>query len=555
MSHTTPPEDSPYLYDDKKNHEGGVAIVEIGHPDDDLATTHFGEHGIRRDLPPRVVSMIAIAGTIGTGLFLGSGGALVKGGPVGMWLGYTMMGAAVGMMMTTLGEMSCFNPNVGGFIEMTTKYFDPALGFMCGVNYILQAGFGIPTELAAIAILFSYWDTNSKHAAIYIIVFLILTVAVNIIGVKWYGEIEFVFACLKVAMLVGLMLFGLIADLGGIPPKHEFIGGRYWREEPFNDNFRGVKPVELSRFLGFWGVFTQAAFSYSAIESVASLAGEAHNPRKTLRMAIRTVFYRIAGIYVLATLIIGLVVSQNSPDLKSAMANGHGTAGASPFVVVAKQMQVKVLPHIVNAVVITSALSSGNEQTYAFARSLMAMARNGQAPKIFLSTSKLGIPWAGVALSAVFACLGFLSAGSSGAAQAFTWLQNLSALSCLVSWASICLAYTRFMKACKLQGVDRKKFVFRGYGQPYMAWFCFVFFTIVLVFNGFAAFIPTFNVSDFFASYVTVPVVLISFVGWKIAKKTKMPRLEDIDLSAGPKEALVGTRYDPNSPEYDGRYA
>lgn len=351
-------------------------------------------------------------------------------------------------------------------------------------------------------------------------------------------------ACVKVATLVGLMIFGLIADLGGIPTNREFIGGRYWRNEPFNDNFMNIRPVPLSRFAGFWAVFTKAAFSFSAIESVALIAGEAHNPRRTMKMAIRTVFYRIVGIYVLSTLIIGLTVSQYSPLLLTSMKDGAGTAGASPFVVLCKQMNVRVLPHIINGVVVTSALSSGNEQMYALSRGLMGMARNGQMPKIFLKTSKQGIPYAGVLLSGLCGFLAFLCV-SEGSNVGFVWLSNLSALSGLTTWICICISYIRFQKAMKVQGIDRKNLVFRGFLQPYLSYFAIFFFLIILIFNGYAAWIPKFNVSTFFASYITLLVILLAFVTWKLVKKTRLVPLEEIDLSGGPKEAMMGTRYDP----------
>lgn len=271
------------------------------------------------------------------------------------------------------------------------------------------------------------------------------------------------------------MLFGLIADLGGIPPKHEYIGGRYWRDHPFNDNFKGlgIKPVGLSRLLGFWGVLTKAAFAYATVESVGILAGEAHNPRRTLRMAVRTVFYRIVGIYCLATMIIGLTVSQFDENLLRGLKSGSGTAAASPFVAICVTFNVKALPHIINAVVVTSALSSGNEQTYALSRSMMAMARNGQLPKIFLSTTKTGVPWPGVIVSFAFGCLSFLSV-SNTSTVAFNWLTNLSALSSLFTWIAICWCFVRFKKACAIQGIDRSKFVLKGWGQPYLAWVCII---------------------------------------------------------------------------------
>ncbi|KAL1407165.1 hypothetical protein Q8F55_006579 [Vanrija albida] len=520
---------------------------------DDLTHTHVGEHGTKRDLPPRVVSMIALAGTIGTGLFLGSGSALTLGGPVGAFLGYTVMGVFVGFMMYCLGEMTCYAPNIGGFIEMGNKYVDPAVGFAIGINYILQQGMSIPSELSAIAVMITYWDHNPKHMPGYIVAVLFLPILANILAVKFYGEIEFFFSCLKLVTLVGLVIFGLIVDVGGVPPHHEFIGGRYWRTEPFNDNFKNVTPVSFSRFLGFWAVLTKAAFSYGNIESIGLVAGEAHNPRQSMRKAIRAIFYRVVGIYMLSMLMIGLTVSQHSPLLLSAQKTGSGTAAASPFVIMCRQTGVKVLPHIINAVVITSALSAANEQVYALSRTFVALARQRSMPSFFLITSKQGVPYAGVLVGLAFGCLAFLSV-SDGSAQAFEWLSNLSALSSLLSWIFICVCYIGFKRAVDAQGLDRRTFTLRSWWQPYVAWACTIFFSLVLLLNGFGTFMPKFNVSNFFAAYITIPVVFISWLVWKLVKRTKMVDPNQVDLSNGPAEALKGTRYDlahnPNAGTY-----
>ncbi|KAL1408344.1 hypothetical protein Q8F55_005152 [Vanrija albida] len=516
-------------YDSEKEaYDGGSAYVERAAADDEnLEHTHDGEFGT-----PRVVSMIAIAGTIGTGLFLGSGAALTLGGPVGAWLAYLIMGVLVCGMMYSL--MTCFAPNVGGFIEMGTRYVDPAFGFMMGT------GLTFPGELSAIAILISYWDDNKKHAGAYITAFLIATLLMNVIG------IEFVFAVIKITMLIALILFGLVANLGGIPPKREYIGGRFWREEPFNDSFLDLKPVSLSRFLGFWAVFTKVAFSYLGIEAIAVLAGEAHNPRQTMRMAVRTVFYRIVGIYVIAILIIGLTVSQHSPELLHAVELGGQTAASSPFVVICIQMGVKVFPSVINAVVITSALSCGNENVYALSRTLMALAKQGYAPKVFLTTDKRGVPLAGVLVAMAFGLLSYLSL-SKGSNQAFLWLTNLSALSTLVGWVSICYCFVRFKKALELQGIDRRKLILRSWFQPYMAWTCICFFSLVLIFNGFTNFVHRFDAKGFVASYITMPVIAVAYLGFKLWTRSRVVRLDEIDLSNGPAQALAGTRYDRNA--------
>ncbi|ROW07142.1 hypothetical protein VPNG_07317 [Cytospora leucostoma] len=470
--------------------------------------THEGEFGTKRDLKARHVSMIALAGTIGTGLFLGSGSALANGGPVGFFLGYTIVGCLIGMMMYCLGEMTVFAPNIGGFIEMGNKYLSPEIGFAMGINYILLTGFTVPTEITAIGLMIGFWDDNSSHLPIYIIVFLIVCIAFNFLG--------------------------------------------YWREEPWNDDFGGIPELGTARFLGFWKVLTQAAFAYGGVESIGVIAGEAHNPRKTMKSATKSVFYRIVGLYVVAVIIIGLNVSQNSPELLSAVSKGGDTAASSPFVVICQQTGVKVLPSIINAVVMTSALSSGNENAYGLSRALMALARQRSMPSVFLRTSRVGTPYVGVIVAFCFGLLAFLSV-SSGSNVAFSWLSNLSALSSLIAWTCICFCYVRFKGALDAQGVDRRNLPLRSWFQPYMAYFCIFWFIIIIFFNGFGSFLGGFSVSDFFAAYITIPVFAVAWLGYRIySARTGRPvgltALDQIDLSRGPGSALVGTKYDLGAP-------
>lgn len=514
--------------------------------------------------------MIALAGTIGTGLFLGSGSALANGGPVGFFLGYTIVGCLVGMMMYCLGEMyvfqlrlrpnlniltaffhrTVFAPNIGGFIEMGNKYLSPEMGFAMGINYILLTGFTVPTEITAIGLMIGFWDESSSHLGIYIAVFLVVCVATNFLGVKWYGEVEFFFACLKIALLVALIIFGIVANTGGI--NGVYTGGKYWREEPWNDDFGGITPVNTARFLGFWKVLTQAAFAYGGVESIGVIAGEAHNPRKTMKSATKTVFYRIVGLYVTAVIIIGLNVSQNSPELLSAVSSGGHTAASSPFVVICQQTGVKVMPSVINAIVMTSALSSGNENAYGLSRTMMALARQRSMPSIFLKTSRVGTPYVGVIVAFCFGLLAFLSV-SSGSNQAFTWLSNLSALSSLIAWTCICFCYVRFKGALDAQGIDRRNLSLRGWAQPYMAYTCIFFFILIIFFNGFGAFLGGFSVADFFASYITIPVFAIAWLGFrlysaKVGNPTGLTSLDQIDLSRGPAKALKDTKYDLGAP-------
>lgn len=244
-------------------------------------------------------------------------------------------------------------------------------------------------------------------------------------------------------------------------------------------------------------------------------------------------------------LIIGLNISQHSPDLLRSVDDSDGTAASSPFVIIATQTGVKVLPAIINAVVITAAFSAANEDMYAVARTVLALARHGGIPKIFLRTSKQGIPIGGVVVAFLFGCLAYLSCGGDGSNQAFIWLSNLTALGDLLCWVFICYCYTRFYKALQLQGIDRKNLTLRSWGQPYMAWVCFWCFLVIIIFNGFTSFIGGFKYADFIAAYLTLPLVILAYAWDKVWRKSKVVDLSEVDMSGGPEKALAGTRYDP----------
>lgn len=224
----------------------------------------------------------------------------------------------------------------------------------------------------------------------------------------------------------------MVIDLGGGPDKDR-RGFRYWRDEPFNADYLGIQPAAKARFLGFWAVLTQASFSYGGMEGLASICLEASNPRKTMKVAVRAIFYRIVGLYVLSILMIGLCVQRSNPNLLQANAEGAGTAAQSPFVVVIKVAGVKVLDHIINAVVLTSAFSSGNEFLFASSRALFMLSQQGQAPRIFSKIMKNGVPIYALAFTSLFSLLAFLNV-SSGAETVFNWLSNITTLGSQISW-------------------------------------------------------------------------------------------------------------------------
>ena len=257
------------------------------------------------------------------------------------------------------------------------------------------------------------------------------------------------------------------------------------------------------RFLGFFFCLILAAYIYAGIESVVVAAGEARNPRKSLPKAIRRMFWRILFFYIFGSLAIGVLVPYNDPRLLMALATGAPGAASSPWVIAITRAGIPALPSIINAVILSSAVSAANAFLYNGSRYMMSMAQVGLAPKMFLRCTKRGVPYVAVGFTAALSTLTYLSCGT-GAAKALIWLANVSTLVAMLSWLTICVTYVRFHAALKAQGVDRAELPFKSPFQPCLAWGCIVYFTILIIFNGFYSFTP-WNVDNFVTTYIGIP--------------------------------------------------
>ena len=220
--------------------------------------------------------------------------------------------------------------------------------------------------------------------AAWISIIIVIVICLNIFAVAIYGEAEFLFASIKIVTIIGLLLLGLILDLGG-GPTGQRVGFATWRNPGAMKMYISTNP-NTGRFLGLFSTLVNAAFSYGGVEMVAVAAGEAENPRKNIPKAVKRVFWRILFFYVLGSLVIGWLVPYNDPHLLSNL--GGSDATASPWVIAIQRFQVPVLPHIINAVILTSATSSANAFLYTGSRYLYALAQNGQAPRFLLKCSK-----------------------------------------------------------------------------------------------------------------------------------------------------------------------
>jgi yeast amino acid transporter len=492
---------------------------------------HIGT--LDRKLKSRHVQFLALSGAIGTGLFVGSGQALSLAGPLSTFLSYAITGFNLFCVINSLGEMAAWLPIPGAVPVFASRYVDEALGFTLSWNYWYQLAIGVPIEVTVAAIIVQYWNPQ-VHQVVFITIFFVAMILINLVPVRIYGEAEFLFGAIKIITIVGLILLMFIITVGG-SPSGEKIGFKYWHDPgPMNTY---LVDGSLGRFLAFFKVFIQATFSYGGSEMVVIASGETENPRRNIPKAIRRVFWRIAIFYVLATFLVGLCVSFRDPKLLNAIDEGAPGASQSPFVIAISNAGISTLPSIINAVVLTSAWSAGNSFFYCSTRVLYSAALDGKAPA-FLKFERFGVPYACVAFTAALGCLSYLVVGGDNTAEeVFFWISNLSAVSTLIVWSAVCFTYLRFHRALRFHGVSRDTLPYKSPLQPFLAYFAICFSLTVAFFNGFDCFFPgKFSAKTFLPPYIDIPIFLCLFFGYKLTKRTKFVPLAEIDIWSGKAE-------------------
>ncbi|KAH8176028.1 amino acid permease domain-containing protein [Sarocladium implicatum] len=495
----------------------------LAHDHDGDLLTAAEDTNLRRGLEQRHLSMLAIAGAIGTGLFLGLGGSIQTGGPLGALLGYMTIGLVVCAVQFALGEVAALLPVTGAFVRHAEFLVDPAWGFAIGWNLVYGNLLSIPAEISAICVLFQYWtDVNSS---VWIITFIILTFIVGIAFINLFGEVEFSFALLKIALVIFLIILGLVISLGGIPGTDR-IGFRYWKDPgAFVEH---IASGNWGKFLGYWSVMTNAVFSFAGVESLAMAAAETKNPRRAIPRACKRVFIRIILFYILAVLVVGMLVPSNDDRLDAA----YGTAAQSPFVIAASAAGIPAIPSVVNAIVITSAWSSSNQALLSGTRVLYSLALKKQAPSIFLRTTRWGTPYMCVLLFTAFMFLSFMSLSNS-ALTVFYWFVNLTSAGVLVSWLSILFNHIRLRLAMRRQNIPLFRLPWHNSWSLYSSYFAFVMCLVILLTSGFSTFTKgNWDTATFISAYLDIPLVLTAFTLWKVFKKTKFVSLNNIDLDA-----------------------
>ena len=469
---------------------------------------------LRKGLKARHLTMISIGGSIGTGLFLGSGAAIHSAGPGGALVAYALVGAMVYFVMTSLGEMSAYMPTSGAFSTYGTKFVDPAFGFAIGWTYWFNWAMTIAAELTASIMIMKFWFPHSP-SLLWSMSFFVLIFLLNYLTVRGYGEGEYWFSFIKVAAIILFIVVGLLMVFG-------LLGG----EATGVKNFTIGNAPFPGGFLGTFLVFIAAGFSFQGTEIVGVAAGESENPAKNVPKAIKNVFWRILLFYVLAILVIGLLVPYTNSSLKSE------NVLVSPFTLVFKKAGLSFAASMMNAVILAAVLSAGNSSLYASTRMLYAMAKEGQAPRIFSKLDRRGVPVPAMILTAVVGMLAFFTS-IFGDGVVYIWLMNSIGITGFIFWLGICVSHYRFRKAFLAQGHALDELPYRAKWYPFGPVFAIAVCLIVTLAQDYQAFLaPHINWGNVIAAYLGIPFFLVLWFGYKIARKTKIVPLDAHDFHA-----------------------
>ncbi|KAL4862197.1 hypothetical protein BDV12DRAFT_207370 [Aspergillus spectabilis] len=500
-------------------------------PDPEVATKEDvlprGNDRLHRRLSYRQIQVMAIGGSIGTALFINIGGGLAKGGPLSLLLGFIIYSLILSCVNNSVAEMTVLHPAPGGFIRMAGKWVDDAFGFMAGWNFFIYEALSIPFEITALTMTLSFWRDDIPAGAVCAACIVSYSL-LSIFAVKVYGEAEFWGSGGKVLLISMLFAFTFVAMVGG-NPQHEAFGFRHWNEPGPMAEYLNTGP--LGRFEGFLGSLWMASFTIVGPEYVTLIAGESKHPRTYVKKAFQTVYWRFGLFFVIAALSVGILVPYNDPALIATYLENtsHGSmSSGSPFIIAMRNLKIHGLPHVMNALLVTTIFSAGNTYMYGASRILYGLSLEGRAPTILKKCTKDGVPIYCVMVVICFPLLSLLQLGD-GSSQVLTWLTNILTAGGLINYFVMSVTYVCFYRACQAQGVDRTSFPYYGRFQPYTAWVGVISEGLIVIFYGYASFRP-WDIAGFFTNYTMVILAPGLFCFWKVVKGTRFVSPHEADL-------------------------
>ena len=473
---------------------------------------------LRRKLRTRHLTMIAIGGSIGTGLFVASGASVSQAGPGGALAAYALIGLMVYFLMTSLGEMAAYMPVAGSFSTYGARFVDPAFGFAIGWNYWYNWAVTIAVELAAASIVMKFW-LPEVPGVIWSGIFLALMFALNAISVKGFGESEYWFALIKVVTVIVFIITGVYM-IFGLMHGQEAVG---------LTNFTSGDAPFVGGLPAMIGVAMIAGFSFQGTELIGIAAGESENPSTSIPRAVKQVFWRILLFYVCAILVIGLLIPYTDPNL---LKGDVTDIGVSPFTLVFQNAGIAFAASVMNAVILTAVLSAGNSGMYASTRMLYALACEGKAPKLFARLTANGVPLNALYATTLVGALCFFTS-IFGDQTVYLWLLNTSGMTGFIAWLGIAICHYRFRKAYVAQGRSLAALPYRAMLFPLGPLFAFALCLAITLGQNYQAFMAdAIDWSSVAATYIGIPLFFIIWFGYRLKNGTRLLAYDEIDLDS-----------------------
>ncbi|MFD5118628.1 amino acid permease [Streptomyces sp. NPDC058385] len=417
--------------------EAANTALDASRTDASQAPADAGDAGYSKDLKARHVNMIAIGGAIGTGLFLGAGGRLHSAGPA-LAVAYLVCGVFAYLVVRALGEMVVYRPSSGSFVSYAREFLGEKGAYVAGWMYFLNWSMTGIADITAIALYTQYWSAFTTIPQwVLALIALAVVLGVNLISVKYFGEMEFWFAIIKVATLVAFLFVGIFL----VATQHP-IDGQTPGLNMITEHGGFMPGGTMSVVLVMQGV----VFAYAALELVGVAAGETADPQKVVPRAVNSIMWRVGLFYCGSVLLLALLLPSSVYS-----------SDESPFVTLFSKLGVGGIGDIMNLVVLTAAMSSLNSGLYSTGRILRSMAMSGSAPKFTARMNRSQVPYGGILLTAGVGVLG-VGLNYLLPHDAFEIVIEVSSIGIIGTWVMIMVAHLAFVRRAKQGLIKRPSF-------------------------------------------------------------------------------------------------
>ncbi|MFC2640489.1 MAG: amino acid permease [Propionibacterium acidifaciens] len=419
-----------------------------------------GDAGYDKALKNRHLQMIAIGGSIGTGLFLGAGGRLAQGGP-GLAIAYAICGVFAFLMVRALGELAIRRPSSGAFVSYAREFLGEKGAYVTGWFFFLDWAVTVMADITAVALYLHYWSLfRPVPQWVLALVALALVFVLNMLSVRMFGEAEFWFALIKVAAIVAFMLIAIWAIIVGAPVADTTAG---FHNITDSGGFfpLGIAPV----FALTLGVI----FAFGGTEMVGVAAGEAAEASRILPKAINSMILRIFVFYVGSVILMALVLPYTAYS-----------SNESPFVTFFSGIGIPHAGDIIQVVVLTAALSSLNAGLYSTGRTLRSMAVAGEAPGFAARLNRHHVPYGGIIITSTLGLFG-VALNAFLAEDAFEIVMNLAGIGIAGTWAMILVTHLSFLR--RVRAGKEQRPAYHMPGAPFTNYLSLAFFIVVVASN------------------------------------------------------------------------